>query len=484
VAVDSVQGTETVTTADTLTAGGSGSWALTELGSYGGYSVALSSVVYQEGGSGSGTVQESATDAIASTDTSSANDSATGSAVGSMGLSGTGGQDTTAATASVQLTGFSQANVSLTDAGSGTFSLYLAGSYAGESFAFSSLTYGASGTDTLTANLSVSAGGCLSQTGTDSFAGTNNASGSYGSTTQSSQQSAAYDLSGTWALGGTVTGHFTLSATDCFTLSVQGSYGNDSFALSSFVLGAADSLSWGGTQTVTASLQVSDSGTQGSTITSAHTAAVNFGANQCFSQMTVSGTDHSNLSSSLGDTLSASETTVLTPSGSAGDALYEAGVYGGGSFSLSSLSYSGSWQYSNPVTDAGSVTAADSSSNGYADAGTDTGASPGDSANWSRSQSYSAQSTVTESYGANDSSGFAFALTEAGTYGGGSTRNWGRFCQPSCRQAFASQVYRPGCSEHGFFSVHFRRKTNGPKQLTVASPFVPPHVPLDAWGCN
>jgi transposase len=50
--------------------------------------------------------------------------------------------------------------------------------------------------------------------------------------------------------------------------------------------------------------------------------------------------------------------------------------------------------------------------------------------------------------------------------------NWGRFCQPSCRQAFASQVYRPGCSEHGLLSVHFRRKSNRPKHLTVASPFV------------
>jgi hypothetical protein len=248
-----------------------------------------------------------------------------------------------------------------------------------------------------------------------------NATGSYDSTTQSSQQSASYGQGGTWSLSGTVTGSFSLSASDCFSLALQGSYGNQSFNLSSFVLSAADTLSWGGTETVTARLSASDTGTQASADTSSHTAILSLNAGHSVPQLlTVTGTDNCNLSSSFGDTLSAAETMTLTPSGTAGDSLYRAGVYAGGSFSLSSLSFSTSWTLSKVTQDSGSFTAADSSSNGYADAGTDTGANPSDSANWSRSQSYAAQDSVAASYGANDSTGLAFALTEAGTYGGGS----------------------------------------------------------------
>jgi hypothetical protein len=333
-------GTITLTSTSSATAAGSCGYTLSLLGAQQNGSISLSSYVLSTSQNGV------TTSVLQSTQTSSGSgqDSVSGSGNGAANSSY--GGVTSAAPSSGSFTGsdsFSYASSNsqtTTDVSTVSVSVYLAGCYANGSYALSSVAYNAAGQD------SWSSGG--NDTSNDQGNGTSNDSGnvqgnstaSYGGDSFTDLNSETYTDSSTDSGSDGSTDTTSASGASQWTLTQLGSYGNFSFSFGSLLYQA------NGSSTSTTILG-GNSTAQDNTTSTFNDSGVNSdsgtlplsGNDGTFGLSSDNGlgtaTDTSQLSNNGTSTNSLSETLVQTDSWN----LYQAGLFQGGSYSLSSVSY-------------------------------------------------------------------------------------------------------------------------------------------------
>ena len=247
---DTVSGTDTASANDSYSSTGGDTYSMSEQGSYGNYSYSFGTVVLQGGGSYSGTFQSSSTDCYHGTSTTNSSDSQQLSSNTCLSLTSTSSSSQESVSNNVTMTVQDNSLSSMTQTGTGSYSYYQSGSYAGGSFAFGSVNYYESGIAT------------LSGTETASISDTYNGAATIG---QSESQSDATDIvnlecassgdsnlgSGVMSGSDTLTESVTLSGNSSYSISSLGCYANYSYSLSSYVYSSGDSMSLSGQQTET-----------------------------------------------------------------------------------------------------------------------------------------------------------------------------------------------------------------------------------------
>jgi hypothetical protein len=329
-------------------------YTLTESGSYANGCFNLNSLVYQNDGSGSSALTQTAQQ----TQTGNFNANASASGANSFGVAGTLG-DSGSATSGGAFTATS--NSTLLDDESGAFTLTEQGSYANESWALSSF------------NLSESQSGTFSQqqvgTTTQSGTATSTSSGSatdsyalgYGSSnTTSATQSASSTNTSVQSFSLTAVSSSTQSGASSYTLSELGSMQGGIVTLSDYAFTSGQSGTWSAgvqsNQTVSGTSQASVSGS-GS-------------GNQCASAGSVSLNllGGGSYSGSAGYSFTGTDSMQSSDGGSFGQSTYLSGQYGNGSWSLSSVALASTWSDNGSSVDNSTLTAV--GTNNFSNSGT------------------------------------------------------------------------------------------------------------------
>jgi hypothetical protein len=417
-----VAGGDTTSAGDSSTGSSTGSWSVVELGSYSGFSFALSCVVYQAGGSSQGTVQDNGAASFGSAGTAAGLGTAQGSSAGSMGFVAPQHSSQDSATASLtQTLGYGyRATATFNDTGAGSYSLYEAGSYSGYCFAFASVSYQAYGNDSLSASDTTSASDSTVQSGGATFGEQRNDSGSAGSTSATDSATQSVTDANAWNNGDGAQDTVSGQGGDGFRLIEQGSYGAGSFALGCYVFSAQGSYAYQGLGTTT--------GYNGGNVTasagdgSAATATGWFGGGPqgCASYLTVSALASNTFHGGDAATLGLSDTVMANYSGSYSEVLYQAGIFAGGSFSLGSVGYSLVYNDGVRRQDLGTWASSDSSTDGTTDAGVESSSDPLDTGYGHASLSYGNVDTLTSQDTTTEYRTDLYALYEGGSYGAGS----------------------------------------------------------------
>jgi len=409
-------GTDSSTAADTTTDAGHDTWGLTEQGTFGNQSFNLSSVVYRLSESDSGTFQEASGDSFAASSAVSASESVQGGASNSVSMATVSGQDTATLSATLSDGGQGQDTSADTDAGNSSDTVYMAGSYAGGSFAFASISYQASGSDNTTEVDSSGGSNNSGLSGSDSASSATSDGGGYGPISDSGQQSATQNLSGSVSANDALSDSFSLVATDSFSLSEWGSYANGSFAFGSYVYSTGESATFAAQETQTDSSGGSDGGNHAQTSADTTTSALSGPSGL----MTVSDSTGASGSDTSTESVSAADTQTWSEAGTLQQSLYEAGSSAGGSFSF------GSVVFSSVATDGVTTQASDSMSGTDSSSGVGSlsaarvGGDGGDNYSDQEDSSVSAQQTGSASDSETDSSAQTVAVYEAGSMAGGS----------------------------------------------------------------
>jgi len=181
-------GTESSTAAETTSDAGQDNWSFSEQGTFGGQSFSLGSVVYRLSESDGGTVQDSSGDSFADSSAVTATETAQGGASNSVSMASVSGQDTATVSATLSEGVQEQDSSAFTDSGGSSDTLYEAGSYAGDCFAFASISYQASGSDNTSETDSSGGSNNSGLSGSDLAGSATSDGGGYGSTSDTGQQ--------------------------------------------------------------------------------------------------------------------------------------------------------------------------------------------------------------------------------------------------------------------------------------------------------
>jgi hypothetical protein len=304
-------------------------FTLTESGSYGNGAFNLNSLVYQNDGSGSSALTQTS----AQTQTGNFNGSGNASGTDSFGVAGSLGDSGTATNAG-NFTATS--NSTLIDNESGNFTLTEQGAYANGSWALSSFNL----SESLSGSVSQQQLGTTTQAGngtaTDSGAATDSYALGYASTNTTSATDTTNSTDTTVnSFSLSAVSSATSSGSSSYTLSELGSTAGGVVTLTAFVFSSGQSGTWSSTgqsnQTVTGTGNQTASGS-------------NVG-NQTSAWLGVSASAMSNGSSASTDcfTFTSTDSYSSSDSGAWGQATYQSGNYGNGSWSLSSVSLSSNW---------------------------------------------------------------------------------------------------------------------------------------------
>jgi hypothetical protein len=415
-----VSGLQTSTSAETLTATGGDSWSLSEQGTYGGYSYSLSSVVFQATETSTATVQASDGSAFAGTFNAAAGTSQQDTYSGGGTVTGAGSQGSATQADSTASTEQDAAGDSLTVSETETWTLYEAGSYAGDSFAFASVSDTSSSQSGFT--LTATDSSTVSLTLADSWAVDQNTwgTGGYLSSTYNSLSTASNGVTVSANLQATHQAALTLTGGDSATLSEAGSFANDSYAFSSIQQQSTDSYSFSGQETDTLAETLTASG--GDTASSADTstsliAAAGFGG-QSWALVTISDHDTTGAIDGFTGTLTAATTASLSEAGTFTESAFESGSYAAGSFAFSSMSYSTQSTDSWTQQTQDSLTVLDTLSSQESLHLSHQGAHTGDGYTVDSSSSFSQQDTFTATDTLTQQSLSTYALYEAGSFSG------------------------------------------------------------------
>jgi hypothetical protein len=405
----SVGGTDTAAGYDSFSDTGGDTWSVTEQGVYANYSYGLACVVLQGGGTFSGTAQESSDDSFVGSDTVNFSDGSQQNSTTTLSLDLEGAFANFAVSGTLTPAVRNYAHGSLTDTGGGSYGYYEGGSFAGDSFAFASVSYRSGGSDSYTATETSSAYETLGGSGgaTDST-GSN---GSSGNNVPSPTRSAAYTVteSDTYAGNDTATGSQTVTGGDSFSLTEQGSFAAGSYGLSCYVYSANDSNNRNAVET--------DTGTD--TVTSNGSYFYNGFLNEAATVGTtvfysVSATNSATDSGSFSGTASSTGTATRTELSTFVESLYQAGSFALGSFAFASFVYSQSSYDSATTTGSDTYTSTDTRSGQATDSGGESQVE-GYRAAWG-TQVYTAQDTVTGGDTQTDSSASTQVLYQSGGY--------------------------------------------------------------------
>jgi hypothetical protein len=416
-----VTGTDTTTSVETITDNGAAAWSFSEQGTYGGWSYSLGSVVYQGTQGSSGTVQRTTSDNFAGSFSVGATLNQQMNNSGSQGQGSANSQNTVSNSGNLVITDLDSGSANSTDTGSGTVTWYEAGSESGGSFAFASLTNTISTNDSATVHGTTSSIETTTLTG--SVAGNQSSSntGSYQSNTIYRQTANGNSANANFQVVTNQQGSFTNSTSHSYTRTDQGSSANGSAALSSYTLQTSDSSSSSAQQTSTVSETLTASGT-GSSSSNATWNSVEQGSigNQCFTSVTIVYQINSSGSNNFSGTVTASDTVTANQASSFSESRTEQGSFGGGSWALSSMTYSASGSSSATSQSNDSRTTTDTLTAGVTQTGSMHGPEINDGYSYQQSRTFSGQDTLTSTRSITQQQNDTYSLYEAGTFGGDS----------------------------------------------------------------
>ncbi len=417
---ETLTGTARETATDSFSGGGHDTWSVSEQGTFGNYSASLSCWVYQGGGNQTQAVNETVTDSTNGTRTSGGGANATFGVGGTFGLINVGLQISSGGGGSTSLSETFTSTYNGTVSSSDTWSFYQAGSFSGNSLGLSSFSASDTGSDS------------WSDKGTDSVTDTGTETVTSGATFGASAGAgisglACFSLGGTVGFSGTASGTDTVTASDSYndsggdtwSESVQGTYANNSFNLSSVV------FQGGGTFGGTAQASSVDSFQGGGTVN--YSASGQLGANTSVGLTPDAASDGFSLAGTTTQGLTAYAFGSVTSGRTGSYSFYQSGSFAGDSFAFASVNYhsaaSGSYTAvgtsSASETFGGSGTASDSS--GSNDSGADfdlTNPLFSDGSSAGETDGLSGSGTVNDSVTL--SGGDSFSLTALGSYANGS----------------------------------------------------------------
>jgi hypothetical protein len=408
-------GTDSSTDSSTTTDSGNDCWGFTEQGIFSSQSYSLNSVVYRSTESDSGTYQQSSGECFSDSAAVTATESSQNAGSNSVSMATESGQDSATDSGTLAAGIQEQASYAFTDTGSSSATLYRAGSYSGDSFAFASISYQASGTDSSTVSDSSSSSDSYTITGGETGTSSVSNSGGYASTSASGQQSATDSLSGTFTASDASADSATLQATASYSLTELGSYGNGCFALSCYLYSSGESATLSAQDTKTDSLSVNGNGNDSAT--SAETTLS--GLAGTMGLMTVSDTSSTSGNETATQSVSSADTRTANEIMSLVQNLYQAGTYAGNSYSLSSVVFTSSATDSVVTQDSSAMSGNESSTASGTRRSAQTGGDAGDSGSGQDNFSDSALDTGSSSASTTDSSLACYIVYEAGSYAAG-----------------------------------------------------------------
>jgi hypothetical protein len=418
----SISGSDTFTFSGTDSATSSGTFAMTmsvsEAGSYGNGSYALSSVTYSETDQDTWSLTASDSSTASGTDTQTTNGSGQGNSTLAYAGSTLANLGNNTYTDQQNITFLSTANDSVTASGTGSGSLTEQGTFGNLSFAFGGLTYQSASTYTGTAQSS----------GTDSVTGTENDSYSLSNNLNNNTSSAVGSFNGLGKYSTRGTNTVSLSAYDTYSGTDQSTVTTSLFEAGSYVGGSysLSSVSYSGGSADTFTIQAVDSAADSGTDSQTDTGTGQSTGTTVYGGGSFTGLDNGTFTSSSSDTFSDTSRDTLALSGTATASFYEGGSYGNFSFSYGSVVYRSGQSESSTFQLAATDSTTGASSGSYTESGnqgsTATYGATTESGLGTTTTSGADTSSyqVTDTYSYTDQSGGSYSVYEAGSYSYGS----------------------------------------------------------------
>jgi hypothetical protein len=416
-------GTQTSTASETVVQSSGDSWSLSEQGTYGTESYNLSSLVYQGTQTSTGTSQQSDRSSYTSGYTGVATESRVSGGTFLQGLGNNNGNLTHNIVGTATDAQANYATDAMTDTGHATYTWLDQGSFAGDSYALSSVNETRSAADSFTMT------GSSSQSDTSTLFGSLTLNQGYasGGTSASLQSNSSTGLdSASQAANATYTivtsqgAQSTYQGGDSYTQTDSGRFSNNSYSLSNWTDQSTDSGTSSGQQTDTVGETLTASGTLSSSSQNTTTSAVQGvigGVPVVGTMVNASANSYTNVFSG---TVALADTVTLSQAGTYNESSYQSGSFGNGSFALGCMSYNVLRTDSSTIVDSSYQTTNDTISATQTQSASHQGGNVDDDYSGWNAGTFVQNDTVTQNSTITTTNGDTYALYEAGSMAGGS----------------------------------------------------------------